>query len=158
MNDKRSFHFQKLAGVGTLVLTLGLGLLAFGQSRHAAQATGPLDYELSWFTIDGGGAMRSTGGEYELSGTIGQPDAGGTLVGPVESGYELTGGFWFAIAPGDCNTDGGVNLFDYDAFEVCMAGPVGGPLAAECVCFDLDGNGTVDLADFGLFGIGFSGS
>ena len=33
------------------------------------------DYEISWSTIDGGGG-RSTGGDYALTGTIGQPDAG----------------------------------------------------------------------------------
>lgn len=140
---------------------LCLGLLAFGQSRdtYSPTAGGAPDYDLSWYTIDGGGAtfMASSDGQYELSGTIGQFDAGGTLVGPVESGYELTGGFWFALAPGDCNSDAGVNLFDYDAFVDCIDGPVGGPLGAECVCFDLDGNGTVDLIDFGLFQSGLSG-
>lgn len=46
-------------------------------------------YELSWYTIDGGGG-RSSGGPYTLTGTIGQPDAA------VVSGgdYELLGGFW----------------------------------------------------------------
>ena len=46
-------------------------------------------YEISWYTIDGGGGTIS-GGSYQLSGTIGQPDAGyhdGGL-------YELLGGFW----------------------------------------------------------------
>ena len=33
-------------------------------------------YEITRSTIDGGGVMQSTGGEYELSGTIGQHDAG----------------------------------------------------------------------------------
>jgi len=32
------------------------------------------EFEISRSTVDGGGAMRSTGGEFELSGTIGQPD------------------------------------------------------------------------------------
>ena len=47
------------------------------------------DYELSWYTIDGGGG-RSRGGAYELMGTIGQPDAAYS----AGSGYELLGGFW----------------------------------------------------------------
>ncbi|MHC4458352.1 MAG: hypothetical protein ACYS0I_14945 [Planctomycetota bacterium] len=47
------------------------------------------DYELSWYTIDGGGG-RSSGGQYELLGTIGQPDAAAMSGG----GYELLGGFW----------------------------------------------------------------
>ena len=43
-----------------------------------------------WYTIDGGGAMNSSGGSYSLSGSIGQPDAG-TLNG---GSYQLAGGFW----------------------------------------------------------------
>lgn len=158
MRSKRYGYSHKLTGVGIIVSALCLGFLAFGESRDTAQATGPSDYDLSWFTVDGGGAMRSTGGDFELSGTIGQPDAGGPMVGSPESGYEVTGGFWFEIAPGDCNSDGGVNLFDHDAFLSCIEGPAGGPLATECVCFDLDGNGTVDMRDFRWFQRRFSGS
>jgi hypothetical protein len=47
-------------------------------------------YSLEWFTIDGGGGT-STGGGYSLSGTIGQPDAGGPLNG---GNFTLTGGYW----------------------------------------------------------------
>ncbi len=47
------------------------------------------DYEVSWSTIDGGGG-RSTGGDFALVGTIGQPDAGEMAGGD----YELSGGFW----------------------------------------------------------------
>ena len=46
-------------------------------------------YELSWYTIDGG-CGRSTGGPYTLTGTIGQPDAAYSAGG----NYELLGGFW----------------------------------------------------------------
>jgi hypothetical protein len=52
-------------------------------------------YDLSWWTVDGGGATFSTGGGYELGGTIGQPDAG-VLSG---GGYTLVGGFWGGGAP-----------------------------------------------------------
>jgi len=45
-------------------------------------------YELSWYTIDGGG--QSSGGPYTLTGTIGQPDAAYSAGG----NYELLGGFW----------------------------------------------------------------
>jgi len=47
-------------------------------------------YDLSWWTVDGGGATLSTGEGYRLSGTAGQPDAG-VLQG---DGYTLLGGFW----------------------------------------------------------------
>ena len=46
-------------------------------------------YEISWYTIDGGGGT-STGGQYVLTGTIGQPDADWSKGGK----YELLGGFW----------------------------------------------------------------
>jgi hypothetical protein len=47
-------------------------------------------YDLSWSTVDGGGAMYSDGGSYVLGGTVGQPDAG--LLAGGE--YVLGGGFW----------------------------------------------------------------
>lgn len=47
-------------------------------------------YDLSWYTIDGGGATISTGGSYSLGGSIGQPDAGALNGGT----YQLNGGFW----------------------------------------------------------------
>jgi hypothetical protein len=47
-------------------------------------------FALDWFTIDGGGGTLATG-QYTLSGTIGQPDAGD----PMTIGqFSLTGGFW----------------------------------------------------------------
>jgi len=46
-------------------------------------------FDLSWFSIDGGGGV-SNGASYALTGTIGQPDAG-ALSGGV---YNLAGGFW----------------------------------------------------------------
>jgi hypothetical protein len=47
-------------------------------------------YSIDWSTIDGGGGT-STGGVYTVSGTIGQPDAGGPL---TNGQYSVTGGFW----------------------------------------------------------------
>ena len=49
-----------------------------------------VDYDLSRWTVDGGGGTLSTGGGYRLGGTAGQPDAG-VLTG---GGYTLGGGFW----------------------------------------------------------------
>lgn len=119
----------------------------------AALAVSAQDYEITRSTIDGGGVMHSTGGAFELSGTIGQPDAG-VLAGPD---FELTGGFWFALAPTDCNDDGGVDLADYDAFEACLSGPAGGILDG-CACYDVDRSGDVDLVDFAVSQAEFTGS
>ena len=52
------------------------------------------DYEISRYTIDGGGTT-SSGGDYTLSGTIGQSDA--SLVSHVGLAYTLEGGFWHGI-------------------------------------------------------------
>ena len=66
-------------------LLLGLGTTALLLGTAAAQT-----YSIDWYTIDGGGGT-STGGVYSVSGTIGQPDAGG----PMTNGqYSVTGGFW----------------------------------------------------------------
>ncbi len=54
------------------------------------------DYAIDWYTVDGGGDMSSTGGDYELSGTIGQPDARTELM--TGGDYTLTGGFWVTPA------------------------------------------------------------
>jgi hypothetical protein len=111
------------------------------------------DFDLRRSTIDGGGVMLSAGGDFELSGTIGQPDAGAASGGA----FVLTGGFWFQQVPADCNFDGGVDLYDYATFEACMSGPDGGMLEPPCICFDLDGDGDVDLGDVGAFQRSFSG-
>ena len=50
-------------------------------------------YDLTWNTIDNGGYTFSTGGGYQLGGTIGQPDAGIHSSGA----YTLIGGFWSEI-------------------------------------------------------------
>jgi hypothetical protein len=52
------------------------------------------NYSIDWYTIDGGGGT-STSGVYSVSGTIGQPDAGGPMTG---GNYSLTGGFWALIS------------------------------------------------------------
>jgi hypothetical protein len=74
---KRAAHFLALA---TLLLLVS--------SVSAATLDG--DYDLSWWTVDGGGGTNSQGEGYTLGGTVGQPDAG-VLAG---EGYTLAGGFW----------------------------------------------------------------
>ncbi len=70
----------------------GLGLaLAASPSIASAQTGG--GYDLTWNSIDGGGATFSTGGGYSLGGTIGQADAGAASGGS----YSLSGGFWSGI-------------------------------------------------------------
>lgn len=63
-------------------------------------------FVISRHSVDGGGVMRSTGGGFELSGTIGQPAAGPESSGMTGGSFALTGGLWFSLALDDCNSDG----------------------------------------------------
>jgi len=63
-------------------------LLSF--SLALVTATALAQFAIDWHTVDGGGGT-STGGVYSVSGTIGQPDAGGPL---TNGSYSVTGGFW----------------------------------------------------------------
>lgn len=98
--------------------------------------------------------MLSVGGGFELSGTIGQLDAG-VLGG---GGFVLAGGFWFGQSRGDGNEDGAIDLIDYRDFEACASGPDGGPVAPSCAYFDLNADHDVDLEDVGAFQRLFTGS
>jgi len=61
------------------LLSFAVGLSALAQS-----------YSIDWFKIAGGGGT-STNGQYLLSGSVGQHDAGGPMTnGP----YSISGGFW----------------------------------------------------------------
>ena len=118
------------------------------------------EFDIDWWTIDGGGGMFSTGGDFELSGTVGQPDAS---IGLMAGGdFELSGGFWPGVAvvsiPGDSDGDGDVDLDDFEQFAgPCFGGP-DAPVAPECAFADFDGDGDVDLGDFADFQAVFTGS
>jgi hypothetical protein len=109
-------------------------------------------FEITRWTIDSGGVVHSQGGAYELSGTIGQHDAGSLSGGA----FELTGGFWFAVHPADCNDEGLVNLLDTVAFVSCMGGPATESSVA-CRCFDFNGDARIDLMDWVAVQTGFQG-
>ena len=81
----REIAFDKTIWKDARRAVLLVWLLLF--SHALAQTDG--DYELSWSTIDGGGGT-SSGGQYTLTSTIGQPDAAWSSGGQ----YELLGGFW----------------------------------------------------------------
>jgi hypothetical protein len=108
------------------------------------------EFELDWWTIDGGGEMWTTGGDFELSGTIGQPDAGPAMTG---GDFELTGGFWVeavVLQPcvADVDGDGDTDHSDLGALLSAWCSVAGdsnwNPDA------DLDGDGHVGHGDLGI--------
>jgi hypothetical protein len=68
-----------------LFLLFGLLVPALSQAQS---------YSIDWYRIAGGGGT-STGATYQVTGSIGQPDAGGAMSGGQ---YSVTGGFWSLIA------------------------------------------------------------
>ena len=123
----------RISAVFFFVITIGL--------PAAAQT-----FDLSWFTIDAGGGT-SINGSFELSGTVGQPDAIQLATG---GGFELVGGFW-AIAlvgdavpcTGDLNGDGVIDISDL----ATLLANFGMAAGATFEDGDSDGDGDVDIAD-----------
>jgi hypothetical protein len=52
------------------------------------------NFHIDWSKISGGGGV-STNGQFSLSGTVGQHDAGATMNG---GNYSVAGGFWSGIS------------------------------------------------------------
>ena len=135
---------QRQAVLATMIGSLALAPAATAQ-----------DFDISWYTIDGGGEMFTSGGDFELSGTIGQHDAGPSTGAMTGGDFELVGGFW-AISGGDsppcepcdANCDGAVDAFDIEPFlDLLFAG------ATPCsVCAgDPTGDGLIDAFDIEPF-------
>jgi hypothetical protein len=78
--------YASTAGTLILAILLLLAPIALAQSGDG--------YDLSWWTVDGGGETVNTVGNYTLNGTIGQPDA---ALWQDET-YTLIGGFWGGAA------------------------------------------------------------
>ncbi len=91
-----------------------LFLIVLSAGGAAALASVGGGFDLSWRTIDAGGGT-STDGDLQLSGTIGQPDAGMMTGGA----FVLAGGFWGALVkppcPWDCEAEpnGDVGIDDF---------------------------------------------
>ena len=106
------------------------------------------DFTIDWHTVDGGGEMFTSGGSFELSGTIGQPDAGEMTGGD----FELVGGYW-AISGGDSppcdpcdmNCDGTIDAGDIEDFiDILFNGAT--PCDPTCTG-DTNGDGLIDAGD-----------
>ncbi|MEN3000632.1 MAG: hypothetical protein ABDI19_02185 [Armatimonadota bacterium] len=125
---RKLMKLTSIAALALLSLTLA----------HAQQGGG---YDLTWWTIDGGGITFATGGTFHLGGTAGQPDA--TSADELTGGtYRLTGGFWFLCYPTNGDVDWNGCVDDADLLQVLFAFGSSGPNAADVNC-----DGVVDDAD-----------
>ena len=82
INQAKPTHILITMKTLFLFLCLLIPTISFAQS-----------YTIDWYKIAGGGGT-STGGTYQVSGTIGQPDASSAMNG---GNYSVTGGFWSLI-------------------------------------------------------------
>ncbi len=134
-----------MPSITTLTATLIVCITLISSTR--AQSGGGFD--LTWSTIDGGGAMSSTGGGFDLSGTIGQPDAQSAVM--AGGAFTLTGGFWpvaqvcYCLA--DMNGDGKKDGRDIQQFVACVVASGNG----SCSCADADAINGVTPADVPVF-------
>jgi hypothetical protein len=113
MNNYRSVrHRQILPEFCKRILLVTLLSAALVPAVAMAQ-----EVTLEWYTIDGGGAIRSESADqqWQLSGTIGQWDSSKPQAS-TGAGWRLTGGFWSIL----------VNPIDkifHDRFESEWAAP-----------------------------------
>jgi hypothetical protein len=127
-------------------------------------------YDLTWNSIDAGGGT-SSGGGFELRGTIGQPDASAAnAIASVGGDYQLTGGFWAVAVPActtfvapDFDRDCDVDADDFNRFKACATAervpynPAGLPTGCTFtpsgghIAPDFDTDGDVDMRDFAVF-------
>lgn len=76
--DPRPYARGAAAGASLVAVLLAVSLPALA------------DFAIGWHTMDAGGG-KSHGERFAVSGTIGQPDAGGLMTG---GRFAATGGFW----------------------------------------------------------------
>ena len=124
---------QRLSLIMGLALMASVAAIAEGQNESGG-------FDMSWNTLDGGGGS-CIGGDFAMSGTVGQPDAGEMAGGD----FVLRGGFWpgrdsTTPCPGDCAAggDGFVDTADLLALL--------GQWGSTGTC-DLDGNDVIDTGD-----------
>ncbi len=102
------------------------------------------EFDCWWSTIDCGGGI-SSGGQFELNGSIAQWDAGPTIKNSMTgSTFELINGFWAEAASsclGDLDGSGGIAAPDI----AILLGSWGGGGAA-----DLDQSGEVGAPDLAI--------
>ena len=107
MKQRRATGLGLGLALAALILVVSLGSVVAQEGTVAALRGGPAGqernrepaqtggYDLSWWTVDGGGRRGGSGTHsYALGGTAGQPDAAVW----TSNGYTLAGGFWGGVA------------------------------------------------------------
>ncbi len=121
----------------------------------AAGATSAQPFEISWWSIDGGGGV-SSGATFEVRGVIGQPDAG-VMTGGT---FTLHGGFLAGAGVvqecyADCDQSTGPGVLDIFDF-LCFGNEFASGTPYACDCDVSTGPGVCDIFDFLCFGNAFS--
>src|SRR5262245_10226326 len=133
-------HGAKTLRSAYKVLWLGCALAVCVAAPAWAQ------FEIRWFTIDGGGG-QSAGGPYQVTGTMGQPDAGLLTGGP----YEIEGGFWSAVITSLVSVDPAETR--NEALALRLEEPSPNPLVQQSVlAFELPESRSVRLAVYDAAG------
>ncbi len=121
-----------------------------------ATSSASAQFVLDWHTIDSGGGT-AVGGGFQLSGTVGQPDARGPLVGAE---WTLAGGFWPGVPVngpdllGDMNCDGSVTVGDINPFVLALTDPAGyADMFPDCNILngDCSDDGSISVGDINCF-------
>jgi hypothetical protein len=122
-------RFRSRKRIATAVALSAAAMAVAGAA--SAQVGGA--YDLSWNTMDPGGAIGVAGGAYSLGGTVAQIDAG------VHSGgaYLLTGGFWWGAIDPVTGVDPGIGP-EGTPPVLALHSPVPNPFDRETrIAFDL---------------------
>jgi hypothetical protein len=99
-------------------------------------------YSIDWYKISGGGGTSSNG-QFTVSGTIGQHDAGGPMTG---GNYSLTGGFWSLLSVVQTAGAPRLRIFLTSTNTAVVAWPT------NATGFTLQQNGNVETASWTTVG------
>ncbi len=92
-------------------------------------------------------SFLTSGGEFSATRVLDGYEAGRLVTGALGSAV-IT--ILLCGAAADVDRDCDVDSVDFEWLALCLSGPPGGALAQECQRADTDGDGDVDLRDFGV--------